>query len=187
MPAAKHEEQAMQDPADAALSYRLEAPMRWTTVTAFDAAEVEHAAEVNLRVLAQIAQFEERSVPIEQPSPQDVEIQRLHAKLDLLLSAVGELAPRFLQRPAPLQLQLSWSHLRWPRAADTAAAGSLGWVELHLHPIMLQPLRWPARMLAGDAAFAEAEFLPAGETAQQALERHVFQQHRRAVAAARRV
>ena len=176
----------MHEPADAALSYRLEAPMRWLPVAAFDAADTEQATEVNLRVLAQIAQFEERSVPIEQPSPQDVEIQRLHAKLDLLLSAVGELAPRFLQRPPPLSLQLSWSQLRWPRTAGTAAAGSLGWIELYLHPIMLQPLRLPARMLAGDAAFAEAEFLPTSETAQHALERHVFQQHRRAIAASRR-
>lgn len=176
----------MSDTADAALSYRLEAPMRWIAVAAFDAVEVEHAADASQRVLAQIAQFEERAAPIEQPSAQDVEIQRLHAKLDLLLSAVGELAPRFLNRPPRINLQLSWSRLRWPRAADTTAADTLGWVELHLHPIVLQPLRWPARMLSGDGAWAEAEFLPAGEAAQLALERHVFQQHRRAVAAARR-
>jgi hypothetical protein len=178
----------MADHADAVLSYRLEAPMRWLPVDqAFDPAEIEQAADANLRVLAQIAQFEERSPSIEQPSAQDIEIQRLHAKLDLLLSAVGELAPRFLNRPPRMNLHLSWSGLHWPRSADTAPRDSLGWIELHLHPIVLQPLRWPARMLAGAPAFAEAEFLPAGEAAQTALERHVFQQHRRAIAAARRL
>lgn len=180
----------IETPADAepaALSYRLEAPMRWLAVEGgFLALDLEHAAETNQRILAQIAQFEERGMPIEQPTPQDLEIQRLHAKLDLLLSAIGELAPRFLDRPARQRLQLSWHSLRWPRSADSAAPGSLGWLELHLHPIVLQPVRWPAQMLDGDTECAEAELLACGEAAQHALERHVFQQHRRAVAASRR-
>lgn len=170
-----------------ALSYRFDAPMRWLSVAGeFLAPELEHAGETNQRVLAQIAQCEERGMPIEQPTPQDLEIQRLHAKLDLLLSAIGELAPRFLDRPPRRRLQLSWRSLRWPRGPDTSPAGELGWIELHLHPVVLQPLHWPARMLAGDADFAEAELLACGDAAQQALERHVFQQHRRAIAAARR-
>ncbi|SHG49207.1 Atypical PilZ domain-containing protein, cyclic di-GMP receptor [Hydrocarboniphaga daqingensis] len=176
----------MSDHDQAALSYRLEAPMRWLAVAGFEPGDIEHAGEVNLRALSQIAQFEERTPPIEQPTPQDVEIQRLHAKLDLLLSAVSELAPHFLKRPARVGLQMFWDHLRWPRAESTADAGTLGWIEIYLHPIVQQPLRLPARMLDGDAAFAEAEFLPMADAAQQALERHVFQQHRRAIAAARR-
>lgn len=177
----------MTDTSQAALSYRLEAPMRWQPVSGeFSASDLEHAAEMNQRVLAQIAQFEERGSTIEHPTPQDVEIQRLHAKLDLLLSAVAEIAPRFLDRPARKTLRLSWSGLRWPREADTAAEGAQGWIELHLHPVVLQPLRWPARMLAGDPAEAEARFLSVNEAAQQALERYVFQHHRRAVAASRR-
>lgn len=178
----------MSDASEATLSYRLEAPIRWLPVNGdFNAAELEHAAEMNQRVLAQIAQFEERGATIDQPTPQDVEIQRLHAKLDLLLSALAELAPRFLDRPPRKPLRLSWSGLRWPRDADTAAEGCQGWIELHLHPIVLQPLRWPARMLAGDATEAEAHFLSTNEAAQLSLERYVFQQHRRAVAAARRI
>ncbi|MDB5970203.1 MAG: hypothetical protein JWQ90_2653 [Hydrocarboniphaga sp.] len=178
----------MSDASAAALSYRLDAPMRWLPVSGdFAPADLEQAAEMNQRVLAQIAQFEERGSTIEHPTPQDVEIQRLHAKLDLLLSAVAELAPRFLDRPPRKALRLSWSGLRWPRDADTAPADAQGWVELHLHPIVLQPLRWPARMQPGDATEAEASFLSVNEAAQLALERYVFQQHRRAVAASRRV
>ena len=178
----------MSEASEAALSYRLEAPMRWLPVAGdFNAAELEHAAEMNQRVLAQIAQFEERGATIDQPTPQDVEIQRLHAKLDLLLSAVAELAPRFLDRPPRQPLRLSWSGLRWPRDASTAATGEQGWIELHLHPIVLQPLRWPARMQSGNDVEAEALFLSTNEAAQLSLERYVFQQHRRAVAAARRV
>jgi hypothetical protein len=188
MTATALEENAMSDASEAALSYRLEAPMRWLPVSGeFAVAELEHAAEMNQRVLAQIAQFEERGNVIDQPTPQDIEIQRLHAKLDLLLSAVAELAPRFLDRPPRQPLRLSWSGLRWPRDANTAAEGGQGWIELHLHPIVLQPLRWPARMQAGDATEAEAVFLSTNEAAQLALERYVFQQHRRAVAASRRV
>ncbi len=169
------------------LSYRLEAPMRWVAVDAgFDAAAIDYWSEANLRVLTQMSQFEERGVAIEQPTPQDLEIQRLHAKLDLLLTAIGELAPRFLDRPAKRALQLSWCSLKWPADAQTPPLGSSGLVEVHLHPVVLQPLRWPARLLSVDGGITEAELLPAGEAAQQALERHVFQQHRRAIAAARR-
>ena len=169
------------------LSYRVEAPMRWVAVDgAFDAAAIDYWSEANLRVLTQIAQFEERGVPVEQPTPQDLEIQRLHAKLDLLLGAVAELAPRFLDRPARQPLQLSWCSLRFPADAQTPATGSFGLVEVHLHALVLQPLRWPARMGPVSAGIAEAELLPANDAAQQALERHVFQQHRRAIAAARR-
>jgi hypothetical protein len=173
--------------AEGPLSYRTEAPMRWVAVDgAFDAAAIDYWSEANLRVLTQIAQFEERGVPVEQPTPQDLEIQRLHAKLDLLLSAVAELAPRFLDRPPRQPLQLSWRSLSFPADAQTPAIGSFGLVEVHLHALVLQPLRWPARMSAVSAGIAEAELLPANDAAQQALERHVFQQHRRAIAAARR-
>lgn len=52
--------------ADGPLSYRVEAPMRWVAVDgAFDAAAIDYWSEANLRVLTQIAQFEERGVPVE--------------------------------------------------------------------------------------------------------------------------
>lgn len=177
----------MTAPSSGPLSYRFDAPMRWVSVeAAFDQTALDHRSEANLRVLTQLAQFDERAVPTEQPTPQDMEIARLHNKLDLLLSAIGELAPKFLNRPPHTTLQLSWQHVRWAAATEVAPQGSLGLIELYLHPIVLQPLRWPARMGAFEAGWAEAELLPASEAAQQALERHVFQQHRRAIAALRR-
>lgn len=169
------------------LSYRLEAPMRWVAVDGgFDAAAIDYWSEANLRVLTQIAQYEERAISSDTPTAQDLEIQRLHNKLDLLLAAVAELAPRFLDRPARQPLQLSWNSLQWPAEAAAPAIGAQGLVEVHLHAVVLQPLRWPARLQEISAGIASAELLPGSDAAQQALERHVFQQHRRAVAAARR-
>ena len=55
--------------------------------------------------------------------------------------------------------------------------------ELELQRV--HPLRWPARIVAGPAGTVSAEFYPVPEFCQEALERHVFQHHRREVAEAR--
>lgn len=177
---------APSEPLHAALHYAAELPLRWSAdAVPVEARTREHLAEANLRLLGQIAQIEERAAPVDDPTATDIELARLHAKLDLLLFAVGELAPRFLDRPERCALQLSWRGVRWLLRPDETAPQGEGVVEIYLHPVVLQPLRWPARIVHNDRHHAEAEFAPLGEAAQQALERHVFQHHRRAVAEAR--
>ena len=57
-------------------------------------------------------------------------------------------------------------------------------VELYISPVLPQPLRLPARIAAaGEQTVAEFAAMP--EFCQAALERHVFQHHRREVAETR--
>lgn len=163
-----------------ALHYADRLPLRWMVDEPVH--DAERLAEANLRVLATVAQLEESSAPGDNPTPQELEIARLHHKLNLLLEIVGGLARGQLHVPEPVPLRLSWLGVAWRHGGDTPTLGAHGLVHLHLHPAVLQPLRWPAQIVGCDAEEARARFAPLGDTCQRALERHVFLHHRRAVA-----
>jgi len=120
-------------------------------------------------------------------------MQRLEAKLDLVLSLLGKLAS---QQASPLPVRpLRWSHLGL-RVDAAAASGSR---EGDLGVIRLQPVAWlgdhielPARVLAiqdtpdgGQHLWLRFGKLTAG--LDDALTRHLFRMHRRQVAEARQV
>jgi hypothetical protein len=163
-----------------ALHYADRLPLRWVADEPLH--DAERLADANLRVLAAVAQLEESAAPGDNPTAQELEIARLHHKLNLLLEIVGGLARGQLQVPEPLPLRLSWIGVSWRHGGVAPDPGTHGLVCLHLHAAVLQPLRWPAQIIGCDAEEARARFAPLGETCQRALERHVFLHHRRAVA-----
>jgi len=173
------------EPMGDALSYRDRLPLSWTPLSAPpEGLEIERLAESNLRLLASVALLAEHSPSKDEPTAADLELQRIHHKLNLLLELLGSFLLQQLPRPPAVSLRLSWRGLAWAGGGD-AEVGSAGMIEIYLSPVLPQPLRLPAHIVACNAGETVAEFDPMPEFCQAALERHVFQQHRREVAETR--
>ncbi|HEY0505234.1 MAG TPA: PilZ domain-containing protein [Lysobacter sp.] len=115
-------------------------------------------------------------------------LQRVEAKLDLLLGLFGMLLRERGHLPPPARLR--WS----PRGACIELLGDV----LAVRPgaagvLRVQPAEWlpdcidlPARVIAADATHVWLEFASLPPALAEALERHLFRLHRRQVAEARR-
>lgn len=152
----------------------------------FQAAAVA-AAERLLHSLAAL----ESSLPEEaEPGLTDSALQRLDAKLDLVLDLLGRLLAS--EQPTLLARPLRWSRLGARiEVSEAPQIGSRQLLSLHLQAGLPVPLKLPVEVLAvapgldglhtawlafpSDAAAFEAE-----------LQRLLFRQHRRQIAASRR-
>jgi hypothetical protein len=165
--------------------YRDRLPLRWVPLPVLPAGlEAERLAETNARLLAAVAMLEEHPKPADEPSATELELQRIHLKLNLLLELFSGFLLTQSPQPAAVPLRLSWRGVSW-EAAEAPPPGATGLVEIHLSRLLVQPLRWPARIVAAPVGTVGAEFCPVPDFCQEALERHVFQHHRREVAEAR--
>jgi hypothetical protein len=175
--------QAQSDFFEGALSFADSLPLAWHPgAAAAEGIENDRLSDANLRLLSNIAQLEERTVLGDEPTQQEMELARLHAKMDVVLELLGALVPRYVAVPPRVALHLSWQGVAWHSGDAAFAVGQTGAIEIYLHPTLLQPLRWPARIARIDGGWVAARFLPLAHPCQQALERHVFKHHRRAVA-----
>jgi len=169
---------------DQVISYRDRLPLRWMPLAALpEGLEAERLAESNLRVLGTVAMLAEHAPSKDDPTPAELEMQRMHLKLNLLLELVGSFLALQSPRPQALPLRLSWRGVTW--SAGGAEAGACGIVEIHLSAALPQPLRLPARIVAAGGDETVAEFAAMPEFCQAALERHVFLHHRREIAETR--
>lgn len=169
------------------LAVQLSAPVRWLDeITPCDA----EAGVAAVRALATAVSLAERAPNVnEDATGVELELARLHQKTHLLIELLAMALARDVSRPASTELHLGGSECRW-RGAATSPAGRLGTLHLWLHPAAPEPLRWPAERLAldssdGESPLLRARLLSLGEAAQMALDRYVFQLHRRAIAEAR--
>lgn len=168
------------------LSYRDRLPLRWVELATLPSGlEAERLAETNARLLTSVALLEEHLKSSDEPSATELELQRIHHKLNLLLELVGGFLNAQSPRPEPVSLRLSWRGVQWEGAAELPRVGAIGLVEIHPSRVLPQALRWPARIVASSPAGVAADFEPMADFCQAALERHVFQHHRREVAEAR--
>lgn len=118
-------------------------------------------------------------------------VQRLEAKLDLVLGLLGRLAGR-LENPLP-PCPLRWSHRGLRLDLDTAievTAGDAGVVRLAPVSWINDSIELPVTVLdqqhvaTGQHLWLQLAALDAGY--EEALERHLFRMHRRQIAEARR-
>lgn len=143
-------------------------------------------AEILLRNLA-IAE-EARIEDPEERTPADLSLQRVEAKLDLLMDMLGAL----LRHNATV---LPSNFVHWSRrgislhAADNTL-GASGMLRVQPADWLPDVLELPAEVIAvqheGDATRVWLRFSPLPATLESALERHLFRLHRRQIADARR-
>jgi len=113
---------------------------------------------------------------------------RMEAKLDLNLLLLGRVLEQTL--PALPVRSVRWSirGARLGRLDDdgaTPASGSEGILQIQLCHWLPEPLELPARVLAADAGYLWLRFPELTAALHDALERHLFRQHRRQIAQAR--
>lgn len=172
------------DPQDQneALSYRDELPLRWLPLRAMPgAAAAERLDEANARLLASVGLLEDVPKLGDDPSPTELELLRIHQKLNLVIDLLGGVLRERQARPDKVPLRLSWRGLSWS-GGPLPAVGELGLVELYLRDTLPQPLQWPARVVAAGEGEVSVLFEGGSEASLSALERHVFAHHRREVA-----
>lgn len=158
-------------------------PLRWHPGAAYGSFEATAA----LRVLATVAALEERPAAVGEEAGIELEVARLHQKLQLLMEMVGSLLRSQQVLPAARPVRLVAGGLRW--SDGQRPVGERGVVELWLHPCCPEPLRLPVRLLLiqpeGEGVRIDAALEALPETLTDALERHVFLRHRRELAEAR--
>ena len=178
--------QAASDSHGDGISYRKRLPLQWTPLQQLPSGiESERLAEANTRLLAAVALLEEHSQVGDEPSAHELELLRIHQKLNLLLELFGGFLTQQSPRRTDLMVRLSWRGIVWEDAATVLKVGEVGLVELNLSNILPQALRLPARITSVAEGVVSAEFDALTELCQSALERHVFMRHRREVAETR--
>ena len=118
------------------------------------------------------------------------ELKRLDFKVSLLLELVGQLFARQQNIPPERLLTLTVNSLTWPANAESPPPGALLRLELYCNLSYPRPLLIPAQVAQTppDPAgrFLQAHFYAPSLSLQEALERYIFLQHRRAIASSRR-
>lgn len=176
------------------VSFRGRMPLRWEPLESEpDEGQLTSLNEQNLALLRAVSALEERHS--ETPdNPQHIplpDIQRLEAKLDLLLTLVGQMRSASEIVPPGRTLELSAGGLAWwPGDSEgTIRADMAGLVAITLSAYAAQPLKLPVRVVSvtdwEDGRVVLATFFGINATTADALEKLVFRHHRRAIAGSR--
>lgn len=176
-----------QESPSALLSVSLTVPVSWQSGLEL---AVSEAGPAVVRALATAVTLAERPPLVnEDAMGLELEVARLHQKTQLLIELLALSLSRMGNRPSAVDACLSGSRCRW-QSASMPVSGSIGALAVWLHPAAPEPMSWPAQIVevssqSDGSHRIEAELLPLGEAAQAALDRYIFQLHRRAIAEAR--
>lgn len=115
-------------------------------------------------------------------------LQRVEAKLDLLLGLFGVLLRERGHVPEPVRLRWSTRGARLDVYAPEpqAAIGTPGLLRLQPADWLPDCIELPARVIASEPGRLWLQFEPVAPTLADAVERHLFRLHRRQVAESRR-
>lgn len=172
------------------LNYSDYLPLEWTPGDRAVADDKQRVA-TNLYVLEAVAAVED-NVPgrlhEEQPELQ-LELQRLDAKLQLLMDMVARLLRRDESFPQRHAVRIAVDLIEVAGDLPGMSIGAEGLLSLHLHPAIPAALQLSGRVV-DDTRDDEGHWLhfQAGSLSdpeKEALSRHVFRHHRRGIAAAR--
>jgi hypothetical protein len=145
-------------------------------------------SEMRLRAIALVE--DSRNEDSEERGEHAAALQRMEAKLDLVLAlCAGVLAQ---QRQPLLPLPVRWSargvRVDWPASAGPLPA--VCGITLQAADWLPDPIQLPVQVLATEASAGGSRiwlgFTPLSDALQAALERHVFRLHRRQIASNRR-
>ena len=172
------------------LSYSDYLPLEWTPGEQTGVDDKQRVA-TNIHVLSAAASVEE-NVPgrlqEEQPELQQ-ELQRLDAKLQLLMDMVARLLSRDERFPQQHAVRISVDQIEVAAGLPGMTFGTEGILSLHIHPAIPAPLQFYGSVVddTRDDDGHWLHFQPGllSDAEKEALSRHVFRHHRRGIAAAR--
>jgi len=112
------------------------------------------------------------------------ELQRIEAKLNVVMSLLSELLQTRQPRPPTQLIRFTNETLAW-QLNQALPVGSLVDVQLYPDAALPMPLRFVGKVLAVTGGWMEVDMHSLGEDEQGAWSRWVFRQHRRQVAQVR--
>lgn len=152
--------------------------------TAMQSAHAQARAETLLLALAQSE--ETRLDDSEEHGELPLAMQRLEAKLDLLLGLFSTLLRERGGALAPLPLRWSIRGVRLDHPHDAPALGTAGLLRLQPADWLPDVIELPAHVLAHAPGRLWLAFDALTPSLAETLERHLFRQHRRQIAQSRR-
>ena len=143
----------------------------------------------NLAVLQGVAAIEEggsHRLREEQPELYQ-EIERLNARLDLLIDMVGRLNAEQREDGATRRVRLAVDHVEFVASSEDASPGQSGCLTLQLHMSVPEPLRLAGRVVSersdqSGRRWVRFEPFAMSTRLHDALDQLVFRHHRRTIA-----
>jgi hypothetical protein len=172
--------------------------LSWAVLEAMPgAAELAAQADDNLRVLRNVAMLEDFAPALDDTHfTTGSDLARMERKLDLLLELMQHRVGAEVARPPTTAVSLAGDGIEW--CGDVMPApGALVCTSFHLSAAYPGPIRLIGEVAgarAGDASGdgegscdrVRVDFRGHGEEVRDAIDKHVFRQHRREIAAQRR-
>lgn len=170
------------EPLDEAIRLEGLMPLTWRpSIQPLTESELLSASESNVSLLDAIMIMDmPTSLDNEERDVSALEIHRLQAKVDLLVSMVSRLLSYHEQQPLSMMVSLSAQRVSW-QGALPVQVGNMGMMDVFVHPLTRSPLQLPVVVRSNQ----HAEIVGLQPTALNALEKFLFRQHRRQVAGAR--
>ncbi len=140
--------------------------------------------QANMAVLTAVSALEMHFLPGgEESDARGPELQQLDNKLNVLIQMFAGFWRAQSELPPPVAVTVSLGGLRFDAGALEDAAQAPRSVALYLNDALPQPLVLPVEeVLATDDGRRELRFAPLSEDLSDALSRHIFRRHRRALA-----
>ncbi|MEE4297455.1 MAG: PilZ domain-containing protein [Wenzhouxiangella sp.] len=143
----------------------------------------------NLAVLQGVAAVEEggsHRLREEQPELYQ-EIERLNARLDLLIDMVGRLNAEQREEGATRRVRLAVDHVEFVATPQDAEPGQNGCLNLQLHMSVPEPLRLPGQVVSertdqANRRWVRFEPFAMSTRLHDALDQLIFRHHRRTIA-----
>ena len=161
------------------ITYQSLLPLAWEA-TAPDAPAIALVRHHNLRLLHALAIME--SLPDKDVDSDPVvakAMERLEAKLDMVISLLSRLAARDEGNLRPTRVSLGATHLDWEPLSETPGIGDTVKLTLYLSPMLPEGIQLYARITDSTDTNCRAEFLDQDEEFEEWMTRTLFRYHRR--------
>lgn len=166
--------------------YSADLPLSWTPLEQLQPSQSEQWQHHGIMLLHALSVIE---MPLPEPdrdtpSSSGKAMERLEAKLDLILSLMMQLARQQTGLPPPRAVILRAGSVEW-LGESAPEAGQLLLISLHISPKLPQALTLPARVGAveerGQGVWVRADFTGLNGEMAEWLERTLFRFHRRSI------
>ncbi len=166
------------------ITYQANLPLRWRYEGTPSDTTLAQARQANIALLHALATLESVADKDHDIDPAvSKAIDRLEAKLDIVLSLLSRLVSQQMELPAAIPVTLGVYQIEWRGAPELPTQDSIIRLGLHLSPKLPEPLQLYARVMTSQTNLCSAEFLDRDQELEEWITRTLFRYHRRAVQA----